>query len=230
MSLQFKGSSSPASNVPHNNWLVKTSWKQQTSTGIPTQATYTTLKKKKKKSFTITGLFYTQKLLWIFYYQCFHSCCNLFLLWVLHSLHYKWILCMFLKKANFFNKSKLFKMAENQTGLNRDLSSNFCWLRSGSHVKSKEKYLICTEKNVLVKIFTNGLNMGFPLQIQVKKTRVETYPPSSKVLIAAIIKEGHANMKSHHSRTVNSASFCQLLRQYFTLFIEGLKVKPFGLS
>ena len=45
-----------------------------------------------------------------------------------------------------------------------------------------------------------------------------------KVLVAGVSKEGHAVSFLGHERThyflVNSASYCKLLRQKFTLFIE----------
>ena len=85
------------------------------------------------------------------------------------------------------------------------------------------------------KLFTNGLRMGFPIWAKVKKTvhGVGTHWLSchEKVLRAAVRKEGHADSLVEHKRcitidfiekvaTVNTASYCQLLRQYFTLFIE----------
>ena len=60
------------------------------------------------------------------------------------------------------NILKLFKIAANQTGLNRGLSSNFWWLRSANHLKFTEECVMCMEKHVFVKkIFTNELNMNF---------------------------------------------------------------------
>ena len=62
-------------------------------------------------------------------------------------------------------------MVKNQTapGLNRSLSLNLYWLRSANHVKFT--CVMYREKQVLVKIiFTNWLNMGLPLQTQIKKT------------------------------------------------------------
>ena len=43
----------------------------------------------------------------------------------------------------------------------------FCWLRSANHVKFTEKCVMWTKKLILgKKKFTNGLNMGWPLQIE----------------------------------------------------------------
>ena len=48
---------------------------------------------------------------------------------------------------------KLFKILTNQCApdLNRDLSSNFWWLRSANHMKFIEEYVMWLEKHALVK-------------------------------------------------------------------------------
>ena len=55
--------------------------------------------------------------------------------------------------------------------IHRDLSSNICWLKRSSHVKFTEEWVMHSEKYALVKkIFTNGLNTGFP-QVWVKTVK-----------------------------------------------------------
>ena len=48
---------------------------------------------------------------------------------------------------------KLFRMVTNQSApnLNRSLPQNFGLLRNANHVKFTEEWMICTEKDVLVK-------------------------------------------------------------------------------
>ena len=67
-------------------------------------------------------------------------------------------------------------MAANQTecphrrGLNKFLSSNFCWPRKVNHEKIMKGFLMCTEKqDLILKIFTNKLNAGFLLRARVEK-------------------------------------------------------------
>ena len=138
--------------------------------------------------------------------------------------------------ANIF-VLKLFKMAANQIEcFNRGLPSNFCWLRSTNHVKFTEECLICIETHILVKkIFTNRLNLNLTLQAWIKKTvhGGETHWISSKekVLDAVINKEGHTDNVLGYKRlitvdffekdtTVNSVSYCQLLRQNFPYLLN----------
>ena len=45
--------------------------------------------------------------------------------------------------------------------MNRDLSSNFWWLRSANHVKFTEESVICTEKHVLVRTMYKWAKLGF---------------------------------------------------------------------
>ena len=54
-------------------------------------------------------------------------------------------------------------MVANQSalGLNRGLSSTFCWLRSANHVKFTEGCELCMKKYVLVKKISL-LNMDLP--------------------------------------------------------------------
>ena len=101
-------------------------------------------------------------------------------------------------------------------------------MKNANHVKFMQKCLLYTKKHVSVqKMLTNGLNMGLPLRARVKKTvhGVETHWLSGKekVLGAAVSKESHAgtvfyDMKClsidflEEGATVNSASYCQLLR------------------
>ena len=58
----------------------------------------------------------------------------------------------------------------NTPGKNKCQSSNFCWLRSVNHVKFTEECVMHVDKYILVKMFTNGLNMSFPLRACVKMT------------------------------------------------------------
>ena len=74
--------------------------------------------------------------------------------------------------------SKWRQINQNALILNRGLSSKFCWLRIANHVKFTDEYIMCTEKQVLIKnTFKNGINMGSPLRTLAKKTNhaVETH-------------------------------------------------------
>ena len=59
---------------------------------------------------------------------------------------------------NYFNRLKYFfwgyskwrKIKQRSPGLNRGLSSDFCWLRTVNHVKFTER-VVCKEKHILVK-------------------------------------------------------------------------------
>ena len=91
-------------------------------------------------------------------------------------------------------------------GLNRGLPSNLWWLRCANQMKFTEEYVMCMEIHVLVKkTFTNGLNMGLPLQARGEKTvyGVETYWLSGKenILGATVSKESHADDILGHERT-----------------------------
>ena len=51
--------------------------------------------------------------------------------------------------------------SESDQILNRNLSSNFCWLLSAKYMKFTEEFWVCTEKHVLIKkVFTNVQNIG----------------------------------------------------------------------
>ena len=77
----------------------------------------------------------------------------------------------FIAKNTLILVLRLCKMAANQSalGLNRDLSSNFWWLRCVNHVNTEE-CVIFTEKYILVK---NCLEMDLPLWPQLKKQSME---------------------------------------------------------
>ena len=63
---------------------------------------------------------------------------------------------------------------QSASGLNRGLLSNFWWLRSANHVKFTEECMMFMEKYVLgTKMFTNGLNMGLPLQDWEAKVKLD---------------------------------------------------------
>ena len=79
------------------------------------------------------------------------------------------------------------------------------------------KIVMCTEQPNLVKMFTNRLNMVLPLRSWVKKT-VATHWYSEKK--NSVNKEGHAEAPIIIDFHENSASYCQLLKAKFTLFIE----------
>ena len=74
--------------------------------------------------------------------EFFHSC-KLYIVWnwFWHKLY--------LNPTRIFI-IRLFKMAANP-GLNRSLSSHFCWLSSANHEKFAEECVMCMEKHVLVK-------------------------------------------------------------------------------
>ena len=139
---------------------------------------------------------------------------------------------------NYFNVTyafilRLLKMAENQTMLQ---VWTFYSPRYTNLVKFNEECELCTENHAFVnkkKMFTNGLNIALPLRAQDEKTvnGVEIHWLSSKEKVpgTAISKEDHNenfwDMKGpidllEKGATVNSVSDCQLLRQYFTLFID----------
>ena len=70
------------------------------------------------------------------------------------------------QKYFFWGNSKWWKIKKISPSLNRDLSSKFFWLRSANYVKFTEECVTCMERNVICKkIFLNGLNMSFPLQV-----------------------------------------------------------------
>ena len=75
-------------------------------------------------------------------------------------------------------------------------------------MKFTEQSVMCLEKYFLVKkIFINGLNTGFPLQVWIGKTvhgmEIHRFPGKEKVLGAEAIKEGHADSLLEHERTHN---------------------------
>ena len=51
----------------------------------------------------------------------------------------------------FWCYSKWQQIKENAPGLNKGLSSNFCWLWNTNHVKSIKECVLCMKKHVLVK-------------------------------------------------------------------------------
>ena len=83
-------------------------------------------------------------------------------------------------------------------------------------------------------MFTNGLNVGFLLRAQIKQSVhwVETHCFTGNFLAQWSVKKLMLtvfwDIKGpfitidflEKGATVNSASYCQILRQYFTLFIE----------
>ena len=85
-------------------------------------------------------------------------------------------------------------------------------------------------------MFSYALNMGLPQRTWVEKTvhGIETHWLSGQENVpgTAVSKEGHADTQLGNkmndqswfpwpkSVTLNSATYCQLLKQYFTLFIE----------
>ena len=54
--------------------------------------------------------------------------------------------------GDFLGYSKRWQIKQSALGLNGSLSSNFRWLRRANHVKFKEKSMMYTKKQVLVKI------------------------------------------------------------------------------
>ena len=130
----------------------------------------------------------------------------------------------------FWDYSKCCWIKQSAPGLNRGLSSNFWWLSCANNVKFTEECVMCTRKHLLVKknVYQwtkhwfvtmslswneNSLN-GNKLTLWLKK----------KVVGAAVSKEGHTDCLLGHEETsycwfhlkgagVNSASYCQLLKQ-----------------
>ena len=127
---------------------------------------------------------------------------------------------------------QLFKMPINQTVFQTWIEVchqiSACW-----EVQSMWNLL----KNVLVqKMFTNWLKMGLSLWTCVKKAvhGVETHWlfGKEKVLATVVSKDGHADTREvitinflEEVAIVNNASYCQILQQYFTFFIEWLLYK-----
>ena len=110
------------------------------------------------------------------------------------------------QKYLLWRYSKWRKIKQNALGLNRGLSWNSWLLRSANNVKIIEEYVMCSEKNVLVKkMFTNGLNMSLLLQARVEKTVywLETHWISGKekVLGVAVSKTSHADSVLGYERT-----------------------------
>ena len=81
-------------------------------------------------------------------------------------------------------------------------------------------------------MFTNGLNVALPWWAQVKKiVYAEDSPVKEKFWVQQSVKKGLLIVFWDIKRsiiidfieigaTVNNASYCQFLKQYFTLFIE----------
>ena len=118
-------------------------------------------------------------------------------------------------QRNAFNLAKIFvlqlfrivgKIKQRAPGLSRGLSSNFCCLKSANHMKFMQDYVMCTEKDILVKkLFINGLKMGLPRQACVKKTvhvvEIHWITSKEKVPGEAVSKEGHADCLLGYKRT-----------------------------
>ena len=113
---------------------------------------------------------------------------------------------------NYFNLAKifalrLFKMAINQSapGLNRVIKF---WVAVKCKTCEIYRCDVFREAYSSQKMFTNGLNMGLPLQIRVKKTihQVKTHWLSSKekVLGTVFSQKGHTESllrqeRAHHN-------------------------------
>ena len=106
---------------------------------------------------------------------------------------------------------RLFKIVANQTEsskLEHRFVIKFLWLRNANHVKFTEEYVMCTEKQVLIKQrFIKEQKIGLPLRITVEKTvhALETHWlfGKEKVLGAAISKESNADSVLRHELTQN---------------------------
>ena len=70
------------------------------------------------------------------------------------------IVCSWFRAKNILisgDYSKLQELRQSASGINRGLSSHFWWLRSENNMKLTKKFLMCTERHVLVKtMFLNG--------------------------------------------------------------------------
>ena len=67
-------------------------------------------------------------------------------------------------------------MSANQTECFRGLSSMFWWLKSTNHMKFTEVCVICMEKHVIEKMFTNGLNCSKMVEIVFKMNTSQVGP------------------------------------------------------
>ena len=65
------------------------------------------------------------------------------------------------------------QITQRAPSLNRNPSSNIWWLINGNQRKFINEYLMWTEKQVLVKKYTNGLNMALLLRVWFEKQSME---------------------------------------------------------
>ena len=85
--------------------------------------------------------------------------------------------------------------SQNGGGLKRDLSSNVWWLRNANYVKFTEEWLICAEKQVLVKkdVYVWAEHSFYNYETV---HGVETYQLSSKKgSSAGVTKKGHVETR-----------------------------------
>ena len=141
------------------------------------------------------------------------------------------------QKHLFWGYSKWRKVKQSTPGLNRSLSSNFWWLKRANHVTFTEECVMCLEKNVFVK---KCLQMGFAVVSRTRKASNGKYWLSSKEKLITQRSEKKAmltvfwNIKGpitvdflEKRATFNSTPYYQILRQYFTLFIEWPSYKVY---
>ena len=157
----------------------------------------------------------------------FHKC----KFWILWNSFIAKIVLISLKYL-FWSKPKCRQIKLSALGWNRGLLSNIRWLRSTNRVKITVE---CVRRSILYsKMLTNGRNRVWLLQVLDKKTIdwVETIWLSDKEKVSdwTVSKEVDADSLPRNKRvhlywfpwkknaTIKRASYCQLLRQYFTLF------------
>ena len=88
----------------------------------------------------------------------------------------------FLAKIILISQIICFNIIQNDGILNRGLSSNIWWPRSANDIIFTEQCTVHTKKHILLKkLFTNGVNIGLPLQVWVKKQSMECKHTNSLV-------------------------------------------------